>query len=262
MLNLQAIQRAAVMIFWKDAREVFGEHGVTCLKGLLNSIREFFQAVPPDQLSTTFIFIHRMRDDGVNEIEDGMERIATALSLDSLAGHRKRMEDASAILIDVRKDGRFDLVAPTVTPSLETLSQTSLVFVNKGGVDRFFIGGRSSIMPQLAPGAPSNFAVATVADLEEALEKYRQVAENVSCPILEHIWIGCRKWPSIGTTEQARVNYAPITRVVLEYKNPGRRLCSLRTQHRRVETGRYHCQLVWFENACPDRNQMGRRFAD
>ena len=192
MLSLQAVQKAAAMIFWHDARDVFGEDGVTCLKNLLNSIRVFFQAVPPDQMATTFIFVRRVRGDGVDGIGDGMERIATALSVDDLAGHKKRMEDASAILIDVRNDGSFDLFALMVTPSLEALSQTSLVFVNRDGVDRFLIGGRSRMMPTLATGAPSNFAVATVADLEEALEKYRQVAENVSCPILENVWIGCR----------------------------------------------------------------------
>ena len=192
MLNLQAVQKAATMIFWHDARDVFGEDGVTCLKNLLNSIRVFFQAVPPDQMSTTFIFVLRMRGDGVGEIGDGIMPIATALRVDDLAGHKKRMEDASAILIDVRKDEQFDLFSSMVTPSLEALSQTSLVFVNRDGVDQFLIGGRSRMMPPLATGAPSNFAVATVADLEEALEKYRQVAENVSCPILEHVWIGCR----------------------------------------------------------------------
>ena len=180
------------MIFWTDAQEVFGEDGVACLKSLLNGIREFFRAIPPDQMSTTFVFIYRMRDDSVDEIGEGMERIATALSLDSLSGHRRHIEDASAILIDVRNDGRYDLLASVTTPSLETLSETSLVFVNEDGVDRFIIGGRSKTMPVLATGAPSNFAVATVADLEGALEKYRQVAADVSCPILESIWIGCR----------------------------------------------------------------------
>ncbi len=180
------------MIFWTDARDVFGENGVACLTSLLNRIREFFQQVPPDQMSTTFIFFYRMQDEGFDEVQDGMERIATALSLESVSGHRRRMEDASAILIDVRNDGRYDLIASMATPSLEPLSQRSLVFVNENGVDRFVIGGRSRTMPPLATGAASNFAVATVADLEEALEKYRQDAADVSCPILADIWVGGR----------------------------------------------------------------------
>lgn len=180
------------MIYLTDAREVFGDDGVGCLTILLNGIREFFKEIPPDQMSTTFVFIYPMRDFGVEETREGMERIATALSRESLSGHSKRMAEAPAIVIHVRTDGRYDVVASTDMPPLETLSQSSLVFVNQDGMDRFFIGNRTSTMPILATGARSNFAVATVRDLEEALEKYRQVAADVRCPILEHIWIGCR----------------------------------------------------------------------
>lgn len=41
-LSLQAVQEAAAMICWDDAREFFGEGGSSGLETLLNSIREFF----------------------------------------------------------------------------------------------------------------------------------------------------------------------------------------------------------------------------
>ena len=184
-LNQEAVQRAAAMIFWTDVREIFGEDGVASLKKMLNSIREFFQAIPPDQMSTAFVFVCRIGDSDADEIEEGMERFATALSRDNLFGHRKRMEDASSILVDVRSDGHYDLIASAKVPPLETMSHKSIVFINQDGMDRFYFGGRSKAMPALATGAASNFAVATVGDLEEALEKYRRVAAEVTCPILQ-----------------------------------------------------------------------------
>ena len=47
-------------------------------------------------------------------------------------------------------------------------------------------------MPALTTGAASNFAVATISDLEEALDRYRLEAAEASCPILEEVWIGGR----------------------------------------------------------------------
>ena len=192
LLDQEAVQRAAAMIFWSDVREVFGEDGVASLKKMLNSIREFFRVIPPDQVSTTFVFSCRIRASGTNEIGQSMDRFATALSRDNLFGHRRRMENASAILIDVRSDGRYDLAASAEIPSLQAMSYESIVFINQDGKDWFYFGGKSKSMPVLATGAVSNFATATVGDLEEALEKYRQVAAEVSCPILEHVWIGGR----------------------------------------------------------------------
>ena len=180
------------MICWDDAREFFGEGGSSGLETLLNSIREFFRVIPPDQVTTKWVFIYRMGDDDVDISSLGTEEESTTVSVESLSGHRRRIEDASVVLIIVRDDGRYELVAPTTLPSLEMLSQRSLVFVNDEGVDRFIIGGRSKTIPSLATGAASNFAVATVADLEEALERYRRDAAEVSCPILAHVWVGGR----------------------------------------------------------------------
>ena len=180
------------MICWDDAREIFGDDGSSGMKSFLNSIREFFRAIPPDQMSTTFVFVYRIRNGEGDDSQRGRERVATAISVDLLAGYRKRIEDATVILIVARGDGLYDIVAPTTFPSLETLSQQSLVFENRRGVDRFVIGGRSKTMPALATGAASNFAVATVADLEQALEGYRRLAAEVSCPILAEIWVDGR----------------------------------------------------------------------
>lgn len=192
-LDQEAVQRAAAMIFWADVRDVFGEEGVVSLKNMLNSIREFFQAIPPDQMATTFVFICRIQESETEGLEwEGMERFATALSRDSLFGHRRRMEGASSILIEVRSDGRYDLATSAELPSLEAMSYSSIVFMNQDGMDRFYFGGRSKTMPALATGAVSNFAAATVGDLDEALERYRQVAAEVSCPVLQHVWIGGR----------------------------------------------------------------------
>ena len=68
MLNIEAVRIVASMGFSSDARDAFGEKGEACLRRLLDSVRVFFQAVPPDGLSTTFVFVHWVEGHG-----DGME---------------------------------------------------------------------------------------------------------------------------------------------------------------------------------------------
>ena len=232
------------MICWTDAQEVFGENGSSGLEKLLNSIREFFRVIPPDQISTAFVFIYRMRNNDVEDSPGEVERVATALSVEHLSGHRKRMEDASAILVVVRDDGRYDLLAPMTFPSLEMLSQRSLVFVNDGGVDRFIIGGRSKTMRPLATGAASNFAVATVTDLEEALETYRRDAAEVSCPILADIWVDGRNGRRLVFRNKPEATMRRSLERFLNTRISGD--VSVRSEHNTDETKPVDLIVNWF----------------
>lgn len=185
------------MGFSNDAREAFGEEGEACLGRLLDGIRSFFQAVPPDGLSTTFVFVCWVAGTDLDTMDVGREPIATSVGVGNLSGYRHRIEDAPVVVIEVHGDGRYDLAGVTTTPPLEVLSERSLVFINEDGVDRFVIAGRSKTLPSLAVGVRSNYAVPTVSSLDEALESYRQHAANVSCPILAEVWEGGRDGPRL-----------------------------------------------------------------
>lgn len=180
------------MAFWSDASDAFGEQGPAGLRRLMNSIREFFRVIPPEGLSTTFVFMQRVSDSTPASVGASAVQVAAWLAPDDIPGYRQRIEAASVVVIQVEDDGRYTLAEAKETPPLEPLSERALVFVNEDGRDRFVIGGRSKEMPQLVTGARSNFAVPTVSGLEEALRKYGRQAANVSCPILAEAWVGGR----------------------------------------------------------------------
>ena len=232
------------MVFRTDARNAFGEEGAACLDRLLNAVREFFRAIPPDQLSTTFLFAYPMGDADVGEMDAAMSRIATSLGVDDLPTYRRRMEDASAVVIEVRRDGGYDLATATTIPSLERLSERSLVFVNEDGIDRFVIGGRSSTMPKLLTGARSNFAVATVGDLEEALERYRRDAAYVSCPILDKVWEGGRDGPRLVFKNRPEATMRRSLERFLSTRIRGD--VSVRPEHNTDETRPVDLVVNWF----------------
>ena len=197
-LKLEAVTNVVEsMKFSADARDVFGEEGGICLGRLLNGVREFFSVVPPDGLSTTFVFVCWLEGDGLDPLRDGVDVIATSIEVGNVPGYRRHIEDSPVVMVGVRGGNQFDLGLGSGTPSLEELSERALVFVNAGGVDRFVIGGRSTTMPALAVGVHSNFAVPTVASLDEALERYRREAANVACPILAQAWEGGRDGPRL-----------------------------------------------------------------
>ena len=187
-LNHQALRQAAAMAFSAEVKRAFGEEGEVCFRRLLDSIHLFFREVPPEGAPPTFVFLYQVLGDADTGIDGPTEGIAVSVGVEHLAGYRQRISDTVVIVVRVRGDGLYDLAASEEAPSLEGLSTVSLVFVNEGGVDRFVIGGKSMTLPTLAPGARSNFAVPTVAELDDALERYRQVAAFASCPTLAEVW--------------------------------------------------------------------------
>ncbi|MDE2692450.1 MAG: hypothetical protein OXI49_18305 [Acidobacteriota bacterium] len=196
-LNPASIREVAGMLFGRHARQAFGDQGDDYLSRLLNGVREFFQTVPPDGLSTTFVFLYRVSGPSAYELDDNLEQLAASLAIRDVPGYRRRIEDVPVLVIEIRRDGLYDLAATPESLQLERLSEHSLVFTNERGVDRFVIAGRSTDMPPFVTGARSNFAVPTISDLEEALEKYRREAANVSCPLLADVWVGGRDGPRL-----------------------------------------------------------------
>ena len=246
-LNLQAVREVVEsMRFSTDARDAFGAEGEACLRCLLDSVRTFFQAVPPDGMSTTFVFVCWVGGQEVNVIQDGKEHMASSVSVTNLSGYRQRMEDAPVVVVGVRSDGRYDLAAVTKTPQLEEMSERSLVFVNEGGVDRFVVRGRSTTLPQLAIGARSNFAMATVSDLEEALESYRQLAAEVSCPILAEVWEGGRDGPRLVFRNKPEATMRRSLGWFLSVKMEGD-VC-VRPEHNTDESKPVDLVVNWFES--------------
>ena len=231
------------MMFWAEVREFFGEDGPAGLKILLNSIRDFFQAIPPEGASTKFVFTYRLREGDVDETQYDGQRVGAELSVESLSGHRKRISAASSILIAVRTDGRYDVVDLHTCPPLEMLSERSLVFVNECGVDRFIIGGRSKPMPAFLPGAASNFAEATESDLQEALERYRANAAEVACPILKCIWVGGRNGHRLVFRNKPE---ARMRRSLEWFLNASMRNVSVRPEHNTDESKPVDIVVDWF----------------
>ena len=231
------------MMFWADVRDFFGDEALAGLKMFLNGIRDFFQTIPPEGASTKFVFTYRLRDGEVDETQYEGERVGAELSVESLSGHRKRISAASSILIAVRADGRYDLLDLHSCPPLEMLSERSLVFVNQGGVDRFIVGGRSKSMPAFLPGAASNFAEATESSLREALERYRGSAAEVSCPILESIWVGGRNGHRLVFRNKPE---AKMRRSLEWFLNARMRNVSVRPEHNTDDSKPVDIVVDWF----------------
>lgn len=189
MIDHSAIKDLAEMAFWADAKECFGKEGTEGLTILLNSIRSFFSEIPPDMTSTRFVFIYPVQNRKRIVDYSGTPPFANAISVSNLSGHGRRIMKASAILVFVKSDCVYDIAELGDSLPYELLSKESLIFVNENGVDRFIIGGHSKKMTQVVTGAASNFAMATVQNLEDALAAYRKDAAEVSCPILKDVWV-------------------------------------------------------------------------
>ena len=241
-LNETGVREAASLIFRADAQRAFSSEGVECLERLLNGVREFFRAVPPDGLPTVFIFVCPLA--GRAKVGDDPDWFATSRGYNDLLGFRQRIEAAGIFVVGVRADGRYDLATPQTLPPLESWSQQSIVFVNEEAAERFIIDGLTKPMPSLVTGARSNFAVATVIDLEEALERYRPVAANVTCPILEKAWAGGRGGPRLVFRNRPESMMRNSLRWFLQTSMSGD--VSVRAEHNTDETKPVDIVVNWF----------------
>lgn len=243
-LDHESVQKVASMVFWSAANEAFGEEGKSYVNRLLNGVREFFKAIPPDQFGASFVFAYPVVAHENWEMGVTITRIATSLSVDDLPAYRRRIEDTSAVFITVRPDGCFDLATSNATPSHDQLSKRSLIFLNEDGIDQFIIGGHSEMMPKLVTGIRSNFAVPTVVSLEEALESYRRDAANVSCYILEKIWVGGRNGPRLVFENKPESTMRRSLERFLSTKLEGD--VTVRAEHNTDETKPVDLSINWF----------------
>ena len=244
MLDESGVREATSMIFRTDALRTFGQPGVASLDRFINCVREFFRVVPPDGLSTTFVFLYPVVGNG--DPLKGMQRICDSpVRRAGLPGFRRRIESATTVVVATGPEEQYDLATPLAPLPLLAWSETALVFWNnEEGIDRFVIGGRERRMPQLAIGARSNYAAATIGDLEEALETYRHEAVQVSCPILEKVWVGGRGGPRLVFENKPEATMRRSLERFLQTRMRGD--VSVRAEHNTDETRPVDVAVNWF----------------
>ncbi|MCY3811296.1 MAG: hypothetical protein OXH15_05830 [Gammaproteobacteria bacterium] len=243
MLRESGVQEVTSMLFRTDALKTFGEPGVASLDKFINCVREFFRAVPPDGLSTRFVFVYPVA--GSSDTLHGMRRMCEVpVRREGLAGYRRRIEGAATVVVATGPDETYDLATPVEPLPLAVWSETALVFWNEAGIDRFVIGGQERKMPQLATGARSNYAAATIGDLEEALETYRREAEQVSSDILEKVWVGGRNGPRLVFGNRPESTMRRSLERFLQTRMRGD--VSVRAEHNTDETRPVDVAVNWF----------------
>jgi hypothetical protein len=190
-IDRRVLQRLVGQAYLSYAVKAFGTSAQDIMNLLIDSIREFFKIFPPDQINTRFVIVAGfgpLPTPATPAIPADATPIAEGLRLELMSTYRLSVRAANTAYVVVRDSGKFDLYRCEDDTHLEALSGGTIAFVNCNNVDQFVIDGTELTLEQLIPGAPSQFAVPMVRDLDEALEHYRERAVHATCRILEAVW--------------------------------------------------------------------------
>lgn len=191
------LQKLVGQTYLTDATEVFGSAGPDLVNTLIDSIRAVFKELPPDQVSTQFIFVASFDTLPAPAIPEGMTSIGSGLRWEELAHYRLSVRTAATALVVVQDGRTCDLYCSAEEIQLNVLSGGTIVFVNHENIDRFVIDGTVRTLERLIPGAPSQFATPVLRDLNHALSRYRERSVQSSCRILADVWDGGRDGPRL-----------------------------------------------------------------
>jgi hypothetical protein len=179
MVDLETLRELVATAYVKSVFDVYGENGTSCLRPLLQGVKNIYTVVEPRALPGRLIVFSALDPaTDVNTRADAVE------CLDVSAVCR---EITVAGVVEVGWNGRYYVWKTDVNPEL--LAVRALVYVYANNVEILQLRERTIVIPRVVPAMSSSFAVPAFADLESALEHYRtKLVRQCNCRLLREAW--------------------------------------------------------------------------
>lgn len=158
---------------------VFGKDGVDAVFLLMDAAKKIYQHVEPERVSGRLVLFKAIGKD--QSKETGLAEAAV-----NLAGLSNRSIGDLVLEFDSQGMAYFRDVDSSIP---EELAKAAVVYVWQGGKEEFLAGQERKSVIRLDAVARSQFAVPTLSNLREALQRY--AAENVlesTCFIFDQVW--------------------------------------------------------------------------
>ena len=242
-LDLEAVHKTAGMMFVAKASEAYGSAGEDRLVELLNTIRTFFQRIPPERLSGALYFVAPIKPTHSKPLISGLGDMVELGDFENLATTLGSSETLKSLVIERRPNGRLYAVLNTSVSDIGELASDAIIYRYQDSTDWFIIGKSEEPMPKLLPGTASNFATPTLSSLEEALRDYLKLAGNCRCDVLANAWEGGRDGPRLVFRNKPE---ATMRRSLTLFLQTRIRHLSARPEHNTDETKPVDIKVDWF----------------
>ncbi|MFE0015965.1 hypothetical protein ACFWXH_14040 [Mesorhizobium sp. NPDC059054] len=243
MINLENIQTLVRMAYLPHAREAFGDQGARAITTLLDSVRLIFQRFPPESLRGTLTVIIGMNTTpgapitctwGTPIVLQQYEQLGAALASASFGAHS---------VVELVPDATFRFLELTADIDLKAAASDALVYRHDHGVDRILAKSHDDYVQKVSPLLSSNFASATLNNLEEAFSRYAEFVRETKCRILANAWEGGVDGPRLVLVNRPeaimRDSLVQALQLVLRDANA-------RPEHNTDETKPVDIRVEWF----------------
>jgi len=189
MLNFDAAQIIMLQAYVSGANDAFGLRGQQALTTLFNAVRQVLTARPPELIARAFTVLVPIDPAAADSLMavHGAPTLMTAADDVAvfMAGHLDH-----SIVVALAADHTYRAVATLSAIDPVTSAATAVVYHREAGIERILAGGHDDAVPRLSTISTSSFAEPTFSSLDDALDRYKQVATESGCQILAQVWEG------------------------------------------------------------------------
>lgn len=189
-LNIDAIKELIKDAYILTAERAFGEKGKNNITNLLDSIREFYQKMPPENIRGSFIFFIGIDSDPQTPIISSLGNHKKACNFSMLLNHMQSKGNFSHLVLEKLPDDTYCFLHNLTPVDCGKIKEKTIIYHFEDGVEKIIVNGVEHYIKKLSPVLVSNFSAPTLSDLEEAIEQYYQKSVRYSsCKLLSNIWI-------------------------------------------------------------------------
>ena len=242
-LDLGAVQKTAGMMFVARALEAYGSAGEDRLLELLNTIRSFFERIPPERLREKLCFVEPIDAPHSAPLISRLGDTVELGDFENLATTLGSSEPLKSLVIERRPNGRLYAVLNMPVIDIGALASDAIIYRYQDSTDYFIIDRSEEVMPKLVPGTASNFATPTLSSLEEALRDYAQLTVTCRCDVLADAWAKGRDGPRLVFRNKPE---SRMRRSLTLFLLTRLRDVSARQEHNTDETKPVDIKVDWF----------------
>lgn len=189
MLKIDAASILTAQGFVAGASTAFGDAGRVALGRLFDSVRAIFASRPPEFIGAVFSVVVPVDQPSLDVMMAPHGSMVFAADAAGVGAVLADNEPAHAVVIVVADMTFRVLLLPNqIDPT--AIAAHAVVYHRKDAVERILAGTDDSPVPRLSNIGVSNFAEPTLSGLDEALDRYAQLALESTCLVLARVWEG------------------------------------------------------------------------
>ncbi len=189
--NVEHIANMVAGNYTHQVRQIFGPEGTEALTRLLDAVRQIYAHCSPEQVGNPLTVVSAVSCNPHAPVLAQILNVNERLSAKEVARFILENTTEYECFLEVLGDNTFRVAsAATGSTNFDGLKPTCVIYRYEAQKERILASDFDRIIQRLSPALSSNFAEPTFSRLEDAFRRYKNVAVETGCKILQDVWEG------------------------------------------------------------------------